>query len=113
MYLPFAIYSTISSLKAEFIPYLVKKQFSKDTKSDNDGDGQKDDTNKDLLSYIHEDDMTKQINDMSTWIDHHGDMEDCYHDNKVRCYAYIQKEGLCVRENTISAYAESSKQVRS
>jgi hypothetical protein len=63
----------------------------------------------DIFSFSSEDALTQSVRDMSTWIDHQGDMEDCYHDNKIRCYAYVQDGGFCVRTNTISAYSESNK----
>ena len=48
---------------------------------------------------------------MSSWNDHHGDMAECYHGDKIRCYGYIQDGGLCIRANTISSYSESNRQV--
>jgi len=56
--------------------------------------------------------MSQQVREMSTWIDHTGDMADCFHGNKIRCYAYIQEKGFCVRANTVAAYCESNKQVK-
>lgn len=55
--------------------------------------------------------MSEEIQEMSSWIDHHGDMEECFHGSKIRCYAYIVNGGLCVRTNTIGTYCETNKQV--
>ena len=56
--------------------------------------------------------MTDIIQDMSTWIDHKGDMEDCFHGDKIRCYAYTVTGGLCVRTNTVATYCETNRQVQ-
>lgn len=104
---------SISSIRSELIPYLVKKQFSK-PKQEVPNTNQSvisEDTKPDIFSFSSEDALTQRVRDMSTWIDHQGDMEDCYHDNKIRCYAYVQDGGFCVRTNTISAYSESNKQI--
>ncbi|WAR22935.1 EI2BG-like protein [Mya arenaria] len=69
------------------------------------------DTTFDILSYIPEDPMTATIRDMSTWVDHRGDMEDCCHGDKIRCYAYTVTGSLCVRTNTIASYCETNKQI--
>ena len=53
------------------------------------------------------------LQDLSTWNDHQGDMDECYHGNKIRCYAYTSKGGLCVRTNTIALYCETNRQVGS
>ncbi|CAG2204136.1 EIF2B3 [Mytilus edulis] len=84
---------SISSIKSELIPYLVKKQFSK-PKQEMPNTNQSvisEDTKPDIFSFSSEDPLTKDVQEMSTWIDHQGDMEDLYHDNKIRCYAYIPK----------------------
>lgn len=65
----------------------------------------------DILSYIPENDMSSVIQNLSSWIDHTGDMEDSFHGNKIRCYAHIVKGGMCVRTNTVATYCEINKQV--
>lgn len=104
---------SISSIRSELIPYLVKKQFSK-PKQDILNTNQSVismETKPDIFSFSSDDELTHRVREMSTWIDHEGDMEDCYHNNKIRCYAYIQDGGFCVRTNTIAAYSESNKQI--
>ncbi|XP_052066030.1 translation initiation factor eIF-2B subunit gamma-like [Mytilus californianus] len=104
---------SLSSIKSELIPYLVKKQFSK-PKQEMPNTNQSvisEDTKPDIFSFSSEDPLAQEVQEMSTWIDHQGDMEDCYHDNKIRCYAYVQDGGFCVRANTLSAYSESNKQI--
>ncbi|XP_060075039.1 translation initiation factor eIF-2B subunit gamma-like [Ylistrum balloti] len=105
----------ISSIRGELIPYLVKKQFSKPKAS---CDMEKtnmsvvsEDVRPDIFTFSKVDEITEKIREMSTWIDHRGDMEDCFHQNPIRCYAHIQTDGFCVKANTVAAYNESNKQI--
>ncbi|XP_060565446.1 translation initiation factor eIF-2B subunit gamma-like [Ruditapes philippinarum] len=105
----------ISSLKGELIPHLVKKQFARRKKKDIPNTNESiisEDVKSDILSYIPENDMSGVIQDMSTWIDHTGDMEDCFHGDKIRCYAYTVTGGLCVRTNTVATYCETNRQIQ-
>ncbi|XP_064605278.1 translation initiation factor eIF2B subunit gamma-like isoform X2 [Liolophura sinensis] len=109
----------ISTVKGELIPHLVKKQFSKaqmsldqDPTSVNQSVFSPDKTIRtDIYSFIKEDDMEKLAKEFSPWIDHSGDMADCYHGDKIRCYAYIQDGGFCVRANTLGTYCEANRQI--
>ncbi|XP_052775197.1 translation initiation factor eIF-2B subunit gamma-like [Mya arenaria] len=104
----------ISSIKGELIPHLVRKQFYKQKKQDLPKANESvisEPVQSDILSYIPEDPMTATIRDMSTWVDHRGDMEDCCHGDKIRCYAYTVTGSLCVRTNTIASYCETNKQI--
>lgn len=65
----------------------------------------------DIYSFIKEDDKDKLAKEYSPWIDHTGDMADCFHGEKIRCYAYIQDGGFCVRANTLGTYCEANRQV--
>lgn len=106
---------SISSIKGDLIPYLVKKQFSKPKKSSEEEKTNmslvSEDVRPDIFTFSKVDEMTQKIREMSTWIDHRGDMGDCFHDNTIRCYAHIQNEGFCVKANTIAAYNEVNKQI--
>lgn len=64
----------------------------------------------DIFSYIPENSISNVIQEMSTWMDHTGDMEDCFHGDKIRCYAYTVTGGLCVRTNTVASYCETNRQ---
>jgi len=103
----------ISSIKGELIPHLVKKQFSKKKKDlpNPHASVLSEDTKTDILNYVQEDTTALNIQEMSTWIDHTGDMADCYHGDKIRCYAHVVKDGLCVRTNTVGTYCETNKQI--
>ena len=65
----------------------------------------------DIYSLEEEDDLMKIARDMSSWRDHHGDMEDCYHGDKIRCYAYIRQNGFAIRSNSLVTYCEANRQV--
>lgn len=106
----------ISSIRGELIPHLVKKQFSKRRKKEELPNPNESvisqEVKTDIHSYIQENGMLQQIQDMSAWRDHSGDMEDCYHGDKIRCYAYTVTGALCVRTNTVGSYCETSRQVQ-
>ncbi|XP_041359479.1 translation initiation factor eIF-2B subunit gamma-like [Gigantopelta aegis] len=104
----------ISTIKGELIPYLVKKQFSKSKPLEvpqPDVSLASMDTKSDIHSFTSEDQLTRMVRDLSTWIDHEGDMEECFHGDNIRCYAYIQEEGFCVRVNTLGTYCEANRQI--
>lgn len=105
----------ISSIKGELIPNLVKKQFSKRRKTEvpsmTTESVKSEEIKTDILSFIPDDNMTSTIQQMSTWIDHTGDMEDCYHGDKIRCYAHVVSGGLCARTNTVASYCEINRQI--
>ena len=65
----------------------------------------------DIYSLEEEDDLMKIARDMSSWRDHHGDMGDCYHGDKIRCYAYIRQNGFAIRSNSLITYCEANRQV--
>ncbi|CAH1772663.1 unnamed protein product [Owenia fusiformis] len=109
---------SISTLKGEFIPYLVRKQFSKPKPKDTDPENSMVHTEaesggikKDIYDYVKEDDLTSLVHEMSTWNDHRGDMDDCYHGNKIRCYTHIMNEGICIRANTLATFCEVNRMV--
>lgn len=81
---------SISEVKGELVPYLVRKQFSKPKQSQE------------------EDDSIRQAWEYSSWNDHHGDLEDSYHSQS--CHAYIMESGFCIRGNTMTGYCEANRQ---
>ena len=104
----------ISSIKGELIPHLVKKQFTKRKKADLPHTTESvtsQEVQTDILSYISEPSLSEEIKAMSSWIDHRGDMEECFHGSKIRCYAHIVNGGLCVRTNTVGTYCETNRQI--
>ncbi|XP_064521462.1 translation initiation factor eIF2B subunit gamma isoform X2 [Pseudopipra pipra] len=109
---------TITSLRSELIPHLVRKQFSSPTSLQQGLDNKEEDQKKreqaslDIYSFIKEDNsLLKPAPDNSCWNDHRGDMTETLHEGKVRCYVHIMKEGLCYRVNTLGLYIEANRQV--
>uniref|UniRef100_A0A3P8WDY9 Translation initiation factor eIF2B subunit gamma n=1 Tax=Cynoglossus semilaevis TaxID=244447 RepID=A0A3P8WDY9_CYNSE len=72
---------SITSIRGELIPYLVRKQFSKTINSHKT----KDDT----------DDQSQEKTEQSK--------------GKLRCYVHIMDQGLCYRVNTLAAYIEANR----
>ncbi|KAL5017042.1 hypothetical protein ScPMuIL_006631 [Solemya velum] len=112
-----AEYKSISSLKGELIPYIVKKQFAKPKCQEKDITHNanmsviSEDVKTDIFSFAAEDKLLVILRGMSSWMDHSGDMSDCYHGGNIRCYGFVQDFGLCVRVNTLGTYAEANKQI--
>ncbi|XP_021260649.1 translation initiation factor eIF-2B subunit gamma isoform X2 [Numida meleagris] len=109
---------TITSLRSELIPHLVRKQFSSPTllqqglDNKEEGRKKKEQASLDIYSFIKEDNsLLKPAPDNSCWNDHRGDMNETLHEGKVRCYVHIMKEGLCCRVNTLALYIEANRQV--
>jgi hypothetical protein len=49
----------------------------------------------------------------SSWSDHRGDLRGPYQDQSIRCFAYVAKNGFCLRANTLPSYCELNRQVSS
>ncbi|XP_037131366.1 translation initiation factor eIF-2B subunit gamma [Syngnathus acus] len=110
---------SISSIRGELVPYLVRKQFSKarsSPKRQDDSDEQSqtksdNSTNNELLISSRDDGLLQLAQERSCWNDHHGDMSEAYHGGKLRCYVHIMEQGLCYRVNTLAAYIEANRLV--
>ncbi|XP_074650002.1 translation initiation factor eIF2B subunit gamma-like [Tubulanus polymorphus] len=112
-------HKSVTTVKGELLPYLVKKQFSQKNNgihaieeniniamadSPQKGDG------RDLYDYGEEDELCKLAREWSTWNDHSGDMAECYHGNKIRCYGYVMDDGLLMRVNNLAAFCDANRQ---
>ena len=101
----------IFSIKSDFVPYLVKKQFSShktnhESKEKNSGvnfvHNSSKAKNPKLQDYIKVDKLTQLISRLSTTkIDQ----------DLLSCYVFLQNEGFCHRANNLSVYAEANRQV--
>ncbi|KAL2097832.1 hypothetical protein ACEWY4_007039 [Coilia grayii] len=107
---------SISSIRGELVPYLVRKQFSKTSQSqrpkdDSNQDQKKKDRNAnlDILTSTKDDSLLQLARERSCWNDHHGDMSEAYHGGKLRCYVHLMEEGMCYRVNTLAAYIEANR----
>ncbi|KAG8014149.1 Translation initiation factor eIF-2B subunit gamma, partial [Nibea albiflora] len=96
---------SISSIRGELVPYLVRKQFSKTTNSQKIKDDAEDQnqkksdgpTNNELLISSRDEPLLQLAQERSCWNDHRGDMSEAYHGGKLRCYVHIMDEGPCYR----------------
>ncbi|XP_043941696.1 translation initiation factor eIF-2B subunit gamma [Protopterus annectens] len=108
---------SITSIRGELVPYLVRKQFSSFTSSKQKVEDMDHDPKKkaqqslDIYSFLKDDELTELARDKSCWNDHRGDMEEAYHGAKLRCYAHIMNEGMCYRVNNLALYIEANRQV--
>ncbi|KAI1883235.1 hypothetical protein AGOR_G00243130 [Albula goreensis] len=107
---------SISSIRGELVPYLVRKQFSKfyssqKNKEDLDQNLKKKETNTNAEIHIGsmDDEQLQLVQERSCWNDHRGDMSEAYHGGKLRCYVHIMEDGMCYRINTLAAYIEANR----
>uniref|UniRef100_A0A673YQ81 Translation initiation factor eIF2B subunit gamma n=1 Tax=Salmo trutta TaxID=8032 RepID=A0A673YQ81_SALTR len=107
---------SISSIRGELVPYLVRKQFSKSTNSPKVNDEthqnlKKNDSNVNLEIQIssRDEELLHLTQERSCWNDHRGDMSEAYHGGRLRCYVHIMDEGICYRVNTLAAYIEANR----
>ncbi|KAG5847683.1 hypothetical protein ANANG_G00128780 [Anguilla anguilla] len=106
---------SISSIRGELVPYLVRKQFSKSVSSQKNKEdldqNQKKDTNTNTEIHISspDEEQLQLARERSCWNDHRGDMCEAYHGGRLRCYVHIMEEGMCYRVNTLAAYIEANR----
>lgn len=100
--------SSISTIKEELVPYLVRKQFSRAPRrsaglQDDDGADRPVCGQKDVHDYVGEDPMQALARDKSSFRGT-GD--------RLRCYLLEAPAGsLCMRANSLASYIEANKQV--
>ncbi|TSM20232.1 Translation initiation factor eIF-2B subunit gamma [Bagarius yarrelli] len=105
---------SITSLRGELVPYLVRKQFTKDLNIQTIGNqaeqNQKKEANTSLEILSSKDEgLLELARDRSCWNDHRGDMSEAYHGGKLRCYVHVMEDGVCYRVNTLAAYVEANR----
>uniref|UniRef100_A0A8C7PLW5 Translation initiation factor eIF2B subunit gamma n=1 Tax=Oncorhynchus mykiss TaxID=8022 RepID=A0A8C7PLW5_ONCMY len=102
---------SVSSIRGELVPYLVRKQFSKSMTSPNVNDeADQKLKKKDEIQIWSRDEVLLQLTrERSCWNDHRGDMTEAYHGGLLRCYVHIMDEGMCYRVNTLAAYIEANR----
>uniref|UniRef100_W5KQ44 Translation initiation factor eIF2B subunit gamma n=1 Tax=Astyanax mexicanus TaxID=7994 RepID=W5KQ44_ASTMX len=100
---------SISSLRGELVPFLVRKQFSKTSISRREEDhSDQSQKRKDATAALDEA-LLQLASERSCWNDHSGDMSEAYHGGRLRCYAHIMQEGTCYRVNTLTSYVEANR----
>nr|XP_051698305.1 translation initiation factor eIF-2B subunit gamma-like [Oryctolagus cuniculus] len=107
---------SITSIRSELIPYLVRKQFS--SACSQQGQEEKDEDLKkkelkslDIYSFIKEANTLTLAPYDACWNACRGDTWEDLSRTQVRCYVHIMKEGLCSRVNTLGLYMEANRQV--
>uniref|UniRef100_A0A9J8AHG9 Translation initiation factor eIF2B subunit gamma n=1 Tax=Cyprinus carpio carpio TaxID=630221 RepID=A0A9J8AHG9_CYPCA len=101
---------SVTSIRGELVPYLVRKQFSKSLNSQNETeDSEKNQKQQDAHHNLGK--VLCLARERSCWNDHRGDMSEAYHGGKLRCYVHIMEEGMCYRVNTLAAYIEANRVV--
>jgi len=113
--------SDISSLQAELVPLVVKKQMSTliqaKTKEEGDmsspGNKEKEEKRKDLIDFAAEfnNDLTSSASFLSLTSPSFGASADSPQKDLIRCYACRQTSGFCLRANTLASYFEACKQI--
>nr|XP_011762258.1 translation initiation factor eIF-2B subunit gamma isoform X3 [Macaca nemestrina] len=107
---------SITSIRSELIPYLVRKQFS--SASSQQGQEEKEEDLKkkelkslDIYSFIKEANTLNLAPYDACWNACRGDRWEDLPRSQVRCYVHIMKEGLCSRVSTLGLYMEANRQV--
>lgn len=113
--------SEIGSIQGELLPLVVKKQLStlvntsQADESDITGNQSecKEEKKKDLIDYADEfdHDLTYSANCLSLTSSSFGESKDSPRKDLIKCYAYRQTSGFCMRTNTMAAYFETCKQI--
>ncbi|XP_071445003.1 translation initiation factor eIF2B subunit gamma [Hetaerina americana] len=124
---------SISTIKGELLPYVVKKQLSRRSNSSSGQTGIAEHvgedesivnspfTKKDIFQFAKEDSETLRIREMSVWNDHCNDMSPAFHGDSIRCYAGLvpeteinqgtSKNIIGIRANTLVNYCAINQMV--
>ncbi|XP_031234184.1 translation initiation factor eIF-2B subunit gamma isoform X1 [Mastomys coucha] len=107
---------SITSIRSELIPYLVRKQFSSASSQQRQEDKEEDLKKKepkslDIFSFIKKDNTLTLAPYDACWNAFRGDKWEDLSSSQIRCYVHIMKEGLCSRVSTLGLYMEANKQV--
>ncbi|XP_048845491.1 translation initiation factor eIF-2B subunit gamma [Brienomyrus brachyistius] len=107
---------SISSIRGELVPCLVRKQFSRSTglqktREQSDRNLSKKDRSANSENHFSsgDSDLHQLALARSCWNDHRGDMSAAYHGAHLRCYVHIMEQGVCYRVNTLAAYIEANR----
>ncbi|KAK3919147.1 Translation initiation factor eIF-2B subunit gamma [Frankliniella fusca] len=102
---------SLSTLKGELLPYIVRKQSSKPAPIAEDVSVVGGTVKKDIYQFAEESNIVSKVMPKSVYNDHWGDMKDTYQGDKIRCYAHIATSSFGLRVNTLQAYASVTRQV--
>ncbi|XP_029409814.1 translation initiation factor eIF-2B subunit gamma isoform X2 [Nannospalax galili] len=107
---------SITSIRSELIPYLVRKQFSSASSQQRQEEKEEDLKKKepkslDIYSFIKEDNTLTLAPYDACWNACRGKKGEDLSRSRVRCYVHIMKDGLCSRVSTLGLYMEANRQV--
>ncbi|XP_068949837.1 translation initiation factor eIF2B subunit gamma-like [Petaurus breviceps papuanus] len=106
---------SITSIRSELIPYLVRKQFSPSSlqgRIEKEWTPEKKDQKSiDIHSFIKDNDLLAVEPTNTYWKDCHGDEQEAFARGRVSCYVHVMKGGVCSRVNTLGLYIEANKQI--
>nr|XP_012631792.1 translation initiation factor eIF-2B subunit gamma [Microcebus murinus] len=107
---------SITSIRSELIPYLVRKQFSSASSQQGQEEKEEDPKKKDpksldIYSFIKEENTLTLAPFDTCWNACRGDRWEDLSRSQVNCYVHIMKEGLCSRVSTLGLYMEANRQV--
>nr|AMH84307.1 ascarylose A [Monochamus alternatus] len=94
------------SIKGELLPHIIKKQLSKPPKpTDTKESIVNIEDSGDIFVFAQEDELDLEIRNASSYNDHIGDVRPAYHNDSIRCFAYIPpKDTFGIRVNTLPSY---------
>ncbi len=95
----------IFSLKSEFLPYVVKKQFSSFQKNVRAVKEEKINNQKarlKIFDYMKTDELTRLVNKLSM---------NKKENELLSCYCFVQADGFCFRTNNLTIFAEANRQI--
>ncbi|ELU00952.1 hypothetical protein CAPTEDRAFT_226439 [Capitella teleta] len=103
--------STSTTIKGEFIPHLVRRQFRRRhcAKDQDQSLNMTADVRQD--GGENEDGFSRLVQEYSTHPNDSASMRDCFHGDRMKCYAIMVKDELCVRVNTLVSYCEANRQM--
>lgn len=99
---------SFSSIKGDFLPYIISKQLTKPPKSfvdDKNTSIVKLNVKEDIQRFCSESYLDGLIREMSSFNDCNSSLDNSYHDDIIRCYAYNLTEQCGLRANTIQMYS--------
>lgn len=102
------LHRSISTIKGELLPYIVKKQLSppvNQKEMDKNTSIVALDTKKDIFQFAVEKPLDNLIRNMSAFNDHSTDLESAYNGDLIRCYSYIESSSFGLRANNIQMYS--------
>lgn len=111
----FAETRSFESLKADAIPFLINKQFSKSISKQQNQELSsslqslpKENGKPDLIDFAIEDDVRSAIRD---WSIHCNAVKRLHSKNLIRCHAFVTEGNICIRVNNLPSYTHINREV--